>query len=578
MQFERNIVFWSAALAVFVGLLWLLSPILLPFVLGMAIAYLLDPLNRRLTKRGMSRSLASFIILAGFVLAFVLLLFLITPPLVRQLSSFVDNSPAYAQRLQALVSDPNHPWLKRVVGDNLASGSAGDIMNQAMGYLTGVLASLWAKGQALISIFSLLIITPVVAFYLGCDWDRIVLSVDELIPLKQRETVRGLAREIDASISAYVHGQSGVCLILGSYYAVGLTLAGLSFGFLIGVVCGLISFIPYAGSLTALVVSLCVALAQFFPEWGRIVIVVAIVLVGQFFEGNVLVAEARRAQRRAASGLAHVRAVCFRLSVWIRRTVAGRAARGGRRSADPICAAALSGKSAVYRNPAIISLMPLPPRQLAFALDHAESYAREDFLSGSCNEGALALIDAWPDWPARAIALVGPEGSGKTHLATIWAAAAGARVVSARTLGEIDVPAALATGALVVEDATAVADERALFHLINLAREEGAFLLFTARTAPSLWPIAMPDVVSRLRAFPVVTLHAPDDAMLRGVMVKLAADRQLPLDESVVGYLSTHIERSFAAARAAVIALDKEALRQGRPPSRALAAEMFHSV
>jgi chromosomal replication initiation ATPase DnaA len=222
--------------------------------------------------------------------------------------------------------------------------------------------------------------------------------------------------------------------------------------------------------------------------------------------------------------------------------------------------------------------MPLPPRQLAFALDHAESFAREDFLSGSCNEGALALIDAWPDWPASAIALVGPEGSGKTHLATIWAAAAGARVVSARTLGEIDVPAALSTGALVVEDAAAITDERSLFHLINLAREESAFLLFTARTTPSLWPVEIPDVVSRLRALPVVMLQAPDDAMLRGVMVKLAGDRQLPLDESVVGYLSTHIERSFAAARAAVIALDKEALRQGRPPSRALAAEMFHST
>jgi predicted PurR-regulated permease PerM len=254
----------------------------------MAIAYLLDPLNRRLTRRGISRSFASFIILAGFVLAFVLLLLLITPPLMRQLSSFIDNAPGYAQRLQALVSDPNHPWLKRVVGDNLASGSAGDIMNQAMGYLTGVLGSLWAKGQALLSIFSLLIITPVVAFYLGCDWDRIVRSIDQYIPLQQRETVRGLAREIDATISAYVHGQSGVCLILGSYYAVGLTMAGLSFGFLIGVVCGLISFIPYAGSLTALVVSLSIALAQFFPEWGRIVIVVGIVLVGQFFEGNVL--------------------------------------------------------------------------------------------------------------------------------------------------------------------------------------------------------------------------------------------------------------------------------------------------
>lgn len=288
MRIERNIVFWSVALAVFVGLLWLLSPILLPFVLGMAIAYLLDPLNRRLTKRGMSRTFASFIILAGFVLAFVLLLLLITPPLIRQLSAFVDNAPAYAERLQALVSNPNHPWLKHVVGDNLAGESAGNIMNQAMGYVTGVLASLWAKGQTLISIFSLLIITPVVAFYLSSDWDRIIATVDRLIPLHQRETVRGLAREIDASISAYVHGQSGVCLILGAYYAIGLSLAGLNFGFLIGVVGGLISFVPYVGSLTALVVSLCVAVAQFFPEWGRIVMIAAIVLVGQFLEGNVL--------------------------------------------------------------------------------------------------------------------------------------------------------------------------------------------------------------------------------------------------------------------------------------------------
>ena len=222
--------------------------------------------------------------------------------------------------------------------------------------------------------------------------------------------------------------------------------------------------------------------------------------------------------------------------------------------------------------------MSFPPRQLALALDHAESFAREDFLSGSSNESALALIDAWPDWPARAIALVGPEGSGKTHLATIWAGAAGARVVSGRALGEVDVPAALATGALVVEDAAAITDERALFHLINLAREEGAFLLFTARSAPSLWPVALPDVVSRLRALPVVVLQAPDDAMLRGVIVKLAADRQLQLDENVVGYISTHIERSFAAARVAVVALDQEALRQGRPPSRALAAEMFRGA
>jgi chromosomal replication initiation ATPase DnaA len=219
--------------------------------------------------------------------------------------------------------------------------------------------------------------------------------------------------------------------------------------------------------------------------------------------------------------------------------------------------------------------MPSPPRQLALALDHPESYAREDFLAGPCNLGPLELIDRWPDWPTNALALVGPEGSGKTHLATMWAHAAGARIVSAHALSEAQVPASLATGALVVEDAAAIADERALFHLINLAREESSFLLFAARTLPSTWPVAIPDVVSRLRALPVATLQAPDDAMLRAVIVKLAADRQLGLDEGVVGYLSTHIERTFAAARAAVIALDNEALRQGRPATRALAAELF---
>jgi len=217
------------------------------------------------------------------------------------------------------------------------------------------------------------------------------------------------------------------------------------------------------------------------------------------------------------------------------------------------------------------------PRQLALALDHAESYAREDFLVGSCNEGPFRLICSWPDWPANALAVVGPEGSGKTHLAMTWAAMAGARIISARALRDAEVPTALATGALVVEDAAAGADDRALFHLINLAREDNAALLFTARGMPPTWPVAIPDLLSRLRALPVVTLRAPDDAMLRAVIVKLAADRQLALDDSVVAFIATRIERSFAAARAAVIALDNEALRQSRAPTRALAAEIFRA-
>jgi chromosomal replication initiation ATPase DnaA len=221
--------------------------------------------------------------------------------------------------------------------------------------------------------------------------------------------------------------------------------------------------------------------------------------------------------------------------------------------------------------------MSIRPRQLALALDHAESYAREDFLSGPCNDGPLALIDSWPEWPANALAVVGPEGSGKTHLAMIWAEVAGARVIAARALRETELPAALATGALVVEDAAADADERALFHLLNLAREQQASLLLTARNSPAGWPVALPDLASRLRALPVATLQAPDDAMLRGVIIKLATDRQLALDDGVVSYVITRIERSFAAARAAVIALDNEALRQRRAPTRALAAEIFRA-
>ncbi len=290
MQLERNIVFWLAALVVFVGLLWLLSPILLPFVLGMAIAYVLDPLAERLSKRGMSRLIAALIILGSFVLAFVALLLVIAPVLARQFAGFIEDAPGYAARLQAFVSDPHYPWIKRLIGDNLvgADKSVGDLMNQAAGYLTGLLASVWERGQALISIFSLMIITPVVAFYLICDWNKVVAAVDRLIPLPQRDTVRGLFKEIDKTISAYVRGQSGVCLILGSYYALGLTLAGLSYGLLIGVVSGLISFIPYVGSLTALVLSLGVAVAQFFPDWGAILMVAGVVLLGQFLEGNVL--------------------------------------------------------------------------------------------------------------------------------------------------------------------------------------------------------------------------------------------------------------------------------------------------
>jgi len=217
------------------------------------------------------------------------------------------------------------------------------------------------------------------------------------------------------------------------------------------------------------------------------------------------------------------------------------------------------------------------PRQLALALGHAESLAREDFLEGPSNAEALALIERWPDWPERTVALVGPEGSGKSHLAAIWANAAGARFISAHALEEANLPGALATGALVVEDVVPATGERALFHLMNLARADDAYLLLTARIAPVQWPVGLPDLVSRLRAVPAVSVAPPDDALLRAVLVKLFTDRQMKVDESLIAYVATRIERSFAGARAAVEILDREALRRKRPLTRALAGEVFRN-
>jgi chromosomal replication initiation ATPase DnaA len=216
------------------------------------------------------------------------------------------------------------------------------------------------------------------------------------------------------------------------------------------------------------------------------------------------------------------------------------------------------------------------PRQLALSLGYVESFAREDFLEGPSNAAALALIAQWPDWPTRAVVLVGPPGSGKSHLAAIWAAHSGARFIAARALEPSSLPRALATGALVVEDlAAGRIHEPALFHLLNLVEEEGSYLLLTAQTQPSTLPIGTADLASRLRALPTVALMAPDDALFRAVLIKLFADRQIRVDESLIAYLTTRLERSFAAARSAVDRLDRMSLRHKRPLTRALAAEVF---
>jgi chromosomal replication initiation ATPase DnaA len=219
------------------------------------------------------------------------------------------------------------------------------------------------------------------------------------------------------------------------------------------------------------------------------------------------------------------------------------------------------------------------PGQLAFDLLGEPCFSAEDFLVSGSNEAAYWVIQSFPSWPARVLLITGPTGSGKSHLAAIWAKRASARTLSAALLAGSDLPALAAEGALVIEDAERVgAAETALFHLLNLAREEAAYALITARGWPANWGLRTADLLSRLRQAPAVELGEPDDALVRAVLVKLFRDRQLAVDTSVVDYVALHIDRSLDAARGVVAAIDREALLRSRRITRAMAAEVLRRL
>ena len=220
--------------------------------------------------------------------------------------------------------------------------------------------------------------------------------------------------------------------------------------------------------------------------------------------------------------------------------------------------------------------MSRTPRQLTLDWPHPTSFAPEDFLAAPSNREALAAIERWPDWAGPMLLLVGPEGSGKSHLGALWAAKAGATRIEAARLSDADVAAAAASPAIVIEDVDEVGDEEArLFHIVNAALQGPRFALLTARAAPDAWGLRTPDLLSRLRLAPLVRIGAPDLALVRAVLMKLFADRQLVVEPKVIAYIALRIERSLAAARAVVAALDREALAQGRRVTRAMAAELL---
>lgn len=217
-----------------------------------------------------------------------------------------------------------------------------------------------------------------------------------------------------------------------------------------------------------------------------------------------------------------------------------------------------------------------PARQLPLDLVPAPRYGAEDFLVSGCNEAAFRQLGRWPDWPQPLALLTGPAGSGKSHLAAIFARRAGATTVAAAALDSAAVPALVASPAVVIEDADrAPLAEHALFHLLNMAREAGRSLLITGRAPLAAWPLATADLASRLRLALPLAIEPPDDALLRVLLVKLFLDRQLAIDTQVIEFIATRIERSFDACRDVVDALDREAMARGRGVGRALAAEIL---
>jgi predicted PurR-regulated permease PerM len=287
---RRQARFWLIAALLLAFFLYLFSEILLPFVAGMALAYFLDPVADRLQRLGLSRLMATILILFTFIVVLAVGLVILIPLLAKQLSDFIAKLPEYLSHLQALITSFDPGWIEKRFGVNAADLRDGlnSLLASGVGFVTAIFTSIWSSGVALFSIASLFIVTPVVAFYMLLDWDRMIAKVDSWVPRDHVKTVRQIAGDINLSTAGFVRGQGTLCLVLGIIYAVGLTITGLNFGILIGLFAGLISFIPYVGSLVGLVLALGVAFVQFWPDWLMVLAVAVVFFIGQFIEGNIL--------------------------------------------------------------------------------------------------------------------------------------------------------------------------------------------------------------------------------------------------------------------------------------------------
>ena len=290
MTLQRQVLIWAIALGVLVLFLWILGDILLPFIAGLVLAYFLDPVADALERLGLPRVAATLVILICAILSLVLLLVLVAPVLADQIGKFAGDLPNLIKTLVVRFNEVAPDWVKDALARSGADvqGSVGTIASKAAEWILTVLTSLWSGGMALVNLVSLLVVTPIVAFYMLEDWDHMVAKVDSWLPREHIKTLRGLATEIDDAMAGFIRGQGTVCLLLGAFYAVSLSFAGLKFGLAIGLFAGLLTFIPYAGALIGGVLAIGVGLVQFWPDAWSILLVAGIFAAGQFLEGNFL--------------------------------------------------------------------------------------------------------------------------------------------------------------------------------------------------------------------------------------------------------------------------------------------------
>ena len=290
MTLQRQVSFWLISFLAFVVALWLLSPILLPFIAGLVLAYFLDPVADALERMGLPRVAATLVILGLSILLLVLVLLLIVPILGDQIVKFAGDLPTLMRALLARFNEAAPQWIKDAIAKSGTDvqGSVSDIAGKAAGWTATLVASVWSGGLALVNIISLIVVTPIVAFYLLADWDKIVVKVDGWLPRDHADAIRTIAADMDAAMAGFIRGQGTVCLLLGVMYALALSIAGLKFGLVIGLAAGLLSFIPFVGALLGGIMAIGVGLVQFWPDYVSMLVIVGIFVVGQFIEGNFL--------------------------------------------------------------------------------------------------------------------------------------------------------------------------------------------------------------------------------------------------------------------------------------------------